>query len=250
MAPYNAMLVHIQNPGSVFVASAADWKNRFGRKPKLGARPLVILRPFGPVAFVYDAGDTEGAPLPPEIIEPFRATGTIYDGEMVRFVRSLYFSGFAYVEQDYGTELAGYVQTINSSGTYTRKNTEKEFLLPFGIVVNKNLQNAAKIATIYHELGHVFCGHLPAPELKYLPQRHGLSIEAREFEAESVCWLLCERQGIQNPSAEYLSNYLENNNTIPNISIDTVLKAVDEIEKIWNGIDRPRKELLGNPAQG
>ena len=34
MAPYNAMLLHIQNPGAVFAASAADWKHRFGRQPQ------------------------------------------------------------------------------------------------------------------------------------------------------------------------------------------------------------------------
>lgn len=53
MKPYNAMLLHVQKPGSTFVASASDWWERFRRKPKPGARPLVILRPFGPVAFVY-----------------------------------------------------------------------------------------------------------------------------------------------------------------------------------------------------
>ena len=27
-APYNAMLLHIQKPGSTYVASASDWQNR------------------------------------------------------------------------------------------------------------------------------------------------------------------------------------------------------------------------------
>ena len=93
IAPYNAMLLHIQKPGSKYVASASDWWKRFRRKPKPGARPLVILRPFGPVAFVYELEDTEGEQIP------------------------------------------------------------------------------TKLATIYHELGHVYCGHLYNPEIKYLPQR-------------------------------------------------------------------------------
>ena len=246
IAPYNAMLLHIQNPGAVFVASAADWKNRFGRQPIHGARPLVILRPFGPVAFVYELSDTEGKDFPSALIDPFHAEGTIYDGEYQHFIRSLYLSGFGYHEHDYGTGIAGFVEKIDAIGEYKTKKAEKRFSLPFGIVVNQNLENAAKVATLYHELGHVFCGHLRTPELKYLPQRYGLSLEQREFEAESVCWLLCERQGIHNPSAEYLSEYLENSETIPDISIDAVLKAVGEIEKIWAGIDRPRKELYIN----
>ena len=59
MKPYNAMLLHVQKPGSTFVASASDWWKQFQRKPKPDARPLVILRPFGPVAFVYELSDDE-----------------------------------------------------------------------------------------------------------------------------------------------------------------------------------------------
>jgi hypothetical protein len=65
IAPYNAMLLHIQKPGSTYVASAAEWNNRFERYIKPEARPLVLLRPFGPVAFVFDLSDTYGSkPFP------------------------------------------------------------------------------------------------------------------------------------------------------------------------------------------
>lgn len=63
VAPYNAMLVHIQKPGSLYVASAAEWGKKFNRRVKTGARPLVILRPFGPVAFVFELNDTEAKNL-------------------------------------------------------------------------------------------------------------------------------------------------------------------------------------------
>src|SRR2546425_3442962 len=59
-APFNAMLLQVQKPGLTYAASAADWRTRFGRKPKEGARPLLILWPFAPVALVYDVMDTEG----------------------------------------------------------------------------------------------------------------------------------------------------------------------------------------------
>ena len=54
-APFNAMLLQVQKPGLSYAASARDWRERFGCHPKEGARPLVILWPFGPVAFVYDS---------------------------------------------------------------------------------------------------------------------------------------------------------------------------------------------------
>jgi hypothetical protein len=66
-APFNAMLLQVQKPGLSYAASARDWRERFGRIPKPGARPLLILWPFGPVALVYDVLDTEGAALPKPI---------------------------------------------------------------------------------------------------------------------------------------------------------------------------------------
>ena len=56
-APFNAMLLQLQKPGLTYAASAYDWKVRFGCYPKEDARPLIILWPFGPVAFVYDVMD-------------------------------------------------------------------------------------------------------------------------------------------------------------------------------------------------
>jgi hypothetical protein len=47
-APFNALLLQVQKPGLTYAASAADWRIRFGRKPKEGARPLLILWPFAP----------------------------------------------------------------------------------------------------------------------------------------------------------------------------------------------------------
>ena len=42
-APFNAMLLQVQKPGPTYAASAVGWLARFDRKPKDGARPLLIL---------------------------------------------------------------------------------------------------------------------------------------------------------------------------------------------------------------
>lgn len=65
IAPFNAMLLQIQKPGLSFATSKYEWKKKYNREPKEDARPLVILWPFSPVAFVFDVQDTEGAELPP-----------------------------------------------------------------------------------------------------------------------------------------------------------------------------------------
>jgi hypothetical protein len=70
-SPYNAMLIHTQMPGAVYVAPPHRWLGQYRRRIKPGARPLIILQPMGPVMFVFDVSDTEpeqdAPPLPPEI---------------------------------------------------------------------------------------------------------------------------------------------------------------------------------------
>lgn len=72
------MLIHIQKPGSKYVASANEWAKRFNRRIKPEARPLIILRPFGPVSFVFELSDTYGKePFPEEFLNPFKVEGII-----------------------------------------------------------------------------------------------------------------------------------------------------------------------------
>ena len=87
-APFNAMLLQIQKPGLNHAASARDWFETFGRTIKDGARPLLILWPFGPVALVYDLMDTEGEPIPTGVAA-FAATGVIDQLALARFERIL-----------------------------------------------------------------------------------------------------------------------------------------------------------------
>lgn len=244
IAPFNAMLLHIQKPGSSMVATAGEWRIRFGRKPIPGARPLVILKPFGPVEFVYELNDTEGKELPQIIEQPFEAIGEVTRAMLGIFIDNLYLSGIRVNLQNYGTDFAGQVQRINETANFTNSKGTIQFKQYYCITVNENMDNASKLATIYHELGHIFCGHIPCPYQKYIPTRGYLPKEVEEFEAESVCWLLCERQGIKNPSAQYLSTYLKGNGQVPNISLTNVLKAAGEIEQIRKGVSRPRKDLL------
>lgn len=249
IAPYNAMLIHIQKPGSDYVASASEWARRFNRTINPGARPLVILRPFGPVAFVFELADTYGTdPFPKELINPFHAEGKLPEADFNNLTSNLRRDGILYIEADRGTSSAGYIQTnrVKREEKIFRKSKEIWVKILYNMVVNRSHPLETKFATIMHELGHLYCGHLgiPNPKWKWWEDRRGLNGKVEEFEAESVSWLVCERMGIKNPSAEYLSGYLENNSTIPDISIDTVLKSVGIIESMINGSREPRKEII------
>lgn len=101
-----------------------------------------------------------------------------------------------------------------------------------------------KFATAIYELGHLFCGHLGPNGQKWLTDRRGLDIKQREYEDESVCWLVCGRMGIKNPSAQYLNGYLKENEYISSISIDTVLKSAGTIESLIKNGFKQRKEII------
>ena len=53
-----------------------------------------------------------------------------------------------------------------------------------------------------------------------------------EFEAEAVCYLVCDRLGIENPSAEYLNGYLDENREVPPISLERVFVAANLVEQM------------------
>ena len=61
-APFNNMLVRIQNPSCGFYATETDWARRFERRIKDDARPMLILAPMHPVMLVYDLDQTDGTP--------------------------------------------------------------------------------------------------------------------------------------------------------------------------------------------
>ena len=101
------MLVNIQKPGSVYVASADQWEHDFQRTIKPEARPLVILQPCGPIRFVFELLDTEGKPFPEKLGQPFKTKGDLSPVVMNHLLSSLPRSGIAYREVDQGSHSAG-----------------------------------------------------------------------------------------------------------------------------------------------
>jgi len=59
LAPYNAFLVMQQRPDATLVLPQSTWEKRFNRKLKPKVQPIVIMKSFGPVEFVYDIKDID-----------------------------------------------------------------------------------------------------------------------------------------------------------------------------------------------
>jgi len=232
MSPYNAMLIHMQKPGCRYVLTPAKWWEKFGCRIRPYARPLVILRPFGPVSFVFDIEDTEGGDIPYDVLKPFPVNGVISPEFFCNLRNNLQREGVEYHEADYGLEYAGCIERRDD----LKPLALEHFRVPqfFRMMANRNLNAEERFATIAHEMGHMLCGHLGSPVPGWLPERWGESKNVREFEAESVAWLVCKRAGIDSlSSAGYLFGYLDAYDEIPPISLEAVLRAVNILEDMY-----------------
>lgn len=247
IAPFNAMLLHMQFPGCQLALTPGDWWWKYHRSVKLGARPLIIMRTFGPVSFVFDISDTEGDPVPDYALHPFRTIGDVKEHMMDALIGNMLKEGIRFSKGDQAAFSGGFIAYNGIPEKIIRIQHGKNGVnirTIFEIVVNKNSELPVQFATILHELGHFYCGHCPNEKATWLPKRKPLDADQMEFEAETVSWFVCERLGIHNYSEEYLANYLNREDQIPDISIDAVIKAVGKIERLLHKKILPRIELL------
>jgi len=109
--------------------------------------------------------------------------------------------------------------------------------------------HSTAFASICHELGHFFCRHLPPPyqdDSNWWKMRRP-NWKTREFEAEIVSYIICERYGVGNKSWDYLSRVLGDSETIPeDISIERIFKAANEVERMLKEDLDPKSCLLYN----
>ena len=219
-APFNAMLLEVQKPGLSHAASAKDWQERFGRYPKEGARPLLIMWPFGPVALVYDVLDTDGPGPAPSV---FTATGAIDDERMASFPPLLAKVRIDWHWMDQGDYCAGSIRIVER-----REDCSNSYRMN----VNKNHSTPVQFSTLTHELGHLLMGHLGADTKLKIQDRSWLTKEIRELEAESVSYIVCSRNGIEPRAEVYLNGYVTEKTEVDDIDVYGIMTAAGKIESM------------------
>lgn len=248
LAPYNAMLVEIQRPGASYVLSEKEWRTKFDRGIKPNARPVMVLVPFGPVDFLFEINDTY--PLRSELFSksiedtleeiaaPYKTKHDVSDKQLNHLIKQLSCHSIAIdtgfiAGADFGAQIE--LLTSNSYTIYIPYNKDRfvRWDADYLLSVNSKAQNGECFASICHELGHLFCYHLISPRNWKRWDVRKISHGAREFEAESVSWLICELLCIGNPSEKYLSHYLDSNHEIPpEVSIERILSATKDVMKL------------------
>ena len=246
-SPFNAMLVHVQKPGAKYVLRASEWEKKYGRYISPSAQPLVALQPMGPVMFLFDVTDTEGAPLPPELESPFEVESGLVGQEFEQTLANCARDGIRVTSVRFGSQFAGCIKRVTHAQKKAGKSKimfRKEVIdVSYELNLNESTSREAQYATLTHELGHLYCGHLGTDNPRWWPDRRGLDISVREFEAESISYLVCHRLGIESPSDRYLNGYLQSKDKVPPISLDRVLAASGLIENMGKKLLPTRKVL-------
>jgi hypothetical protein len=222
MAPFNAMLLQIQKPGIRYAATEADWKERFGRRPKEKARPLLILWPFCPVALVYDVLDTEGPDLPEDAFS-YYAKGNIDSARMSKFKTQLAKKQIQCIDYDQGDTDAGYISRETNPKDKTQYSQYK-------LGINRNHDAPTAFVTLAHELAHLFLGHLGADKKLGIEDRRRKTLRVREIEAECVAYLVSLRNGVKCNSYRYLHDYVTPRDSTETLDVYAIMLAAGHVE--------------------
>ena len=220
-APYNNMLVRIQNPTCSFYATARDWQNRFGRSLIEDARPMLILAPMHPVMLVYDLDQTVGSELPAELRNFSHFHGDWEPDWLHRLVENAYRHRIRVEFKQLSSTLSGFATPANGSGSKMR------------IVINGALPEPSRFGVLCHEMAHILLGHLGGDVDRWWPARSHLGRSAIEIEAEAAADVVTRHLGLEGTSAAYVSRHLEPNAEVPGgVSFDMIAKVAGRIERM------------------
>jgi hypothetical protein len=241
-SPFNAMLVHTQMPGATYVATPNRWGKQYKRTIRPGARPITILQPKGPVLFVFDVSDTTPLPdapeLPESVTNPFAIHRGAVNDELDKTIDNAKRDGVRVHQREFGSQHAGQIQKATTGDVFRLpegqlfKGERETVPVRYELLLNSRQSREEQYATLVHELGHLYCGHLGTSNAQYWPDRRGLTKQVVECEAESISYLVCTRLGIETPSAEYLAGYLGEGGRMPPVSLETVIKMSGLVQRM------------------
>lgn len=230
-APFNNMLVRIQNPTCSFFATERDWQNRFGRRLKEDARPLLILAPMHPVMLVYDLDQTDGPALPAEL-ENFASFNGKFDFEkLARVVSNAAVRDHVRID----------FKTLSSTNAGFATLAGGRDGAKMRIAIHDKLDAPSRFGVVCHELAHIYLGHLGGDRDGWWPARGNLSRKAMEVEAEATAYIVARRVGLSGSSPQYVSRYLSDPKVLQNVSADLVAKVAGRIEEMASRTMQARK---------
>jgi hypothetical protein len=238
-APYNNMLVRVQNPSCSFYATAKDWQARFRRNIKEDARPMLILAPMSPVMLVYDLDQTEGPPLPAELTQFAHFNGEWEDEWLTRLVGNAGGYRIRVGFKPLSSTLGGFATIDRASGDWKMR-----------IAIHDELDGPSRFGVLCHELAHILLGHLGTDKDHWWPGRSNLDRATVEVEAESVAYIVTSRLGLSGASAAYVSRHLKDGRVPAGVSMDFIAKVAGQIERMAREVLPARRPKTQHTKRG
>jgi hypothetical protein len=221
-APYNNMLVRVQNPSCGFYATAKDWYERFDRRIKDDARPMLILAPMHPVMLVYDLDQTYGRDLPNQLARFAQFEGQWEHRWLERLVENARRHQIRVDFKNLSSTLAGFA-------TFAGPKPDEKMR----IAIHAELPPPSQFGVLCHEMAHILLGHLGSDKDNWWPSRSHLGRAPIEIEAEATAYIVTRHLGLEGASAAYVSRYLGHQAEVPKgVSFDMIAKVAGQIEKM------------------
>lgn len=219
-SPYNALLILLQRPAATFVLPAHQWQERFGYVVRPGEQPMVLLQPGGPVMFLLDVTQVEAGPgalpLPLDLANPYAMADAPRADEAVHWItENAKYDGLRVSPSPLGQGFSGCVQRTRAAAAQpieVRRRPEtvvEQVPVLFDVELNRSYSPTEQLATLAHELGHVYCGHLDVGRTDHWKDRSSLSPEWRELEAESVARVVSRSLAPEMPLPRHLHQYFD-----------------------------------------
>ena len=112
----------------------------------------------------------------------------------------------------------------------------------YRIRVNRNHGVNVQFATLTHELGHLFLGHLGDDKHLNIPDRPRLEHRQQELEAEPVAYIVCGRNSVENNSKTCPAAYVNEDTTAETLDLYQVMRAAGQVEPLLGLAARTRFE--------
>ena len=237
-APYNVMLVRLQNPSCGFFATEKDWWQRHQRRLIDDAKPLLILTPMHPVMLVYPLDQTTGKEVPKQLLEFAHFEGEWEPKWLVNLVENAQRHRIGVAFKELSSTHVG--RATNAPGIDRWK---------MRITIHDRLDEPSQFGVLVHELAHVLLGHLGTDHDHWWPGRFNVDTTSTEIEAETVAHIVATRFGLRGSSAAYLSGYVAGAAVPQGVSIDLIAKVAGAIERMAKGLLPVPKPRPPKPAK-
>ena len=194
---------------------------------------MLILAPMHPVMLVYELDQTEGEPVPKELLEFAQFEGNWDPKYLDRLQESAAKRDQIRID---------FKKLSSSHGGFATTGMARQDC-KVRIAIHDGLDSASRFGVLCHELAHIYLGHLGGDRDGWWPGRCGLTHKTVEIEAETVAYLVTARLGLSGSSAAYVCRHLGNGPVPNSVSLDLIAKVAARIE------DMSRHSLPARPPK-